>query len=128
MKKYKAILIPAVCLVATLILFRVVFLFGYVPSASMEPTLKEGSLIIGCRLYGELKTGDIIVFEHDGVLLVKRIAASPGENIEHNGSLLTTPSNGYYMLCDNTENSQDSRYWEDPFISENQIKAIVLMH
>lgn len=128
MKKYKAILIPAVCLVATLVLFRVILLFGYVPTASMEPTLKEGSLIIGCRLYGELKTGDIIVFEHDGVLLVKRIAASPGETVEHNGSLLTVPAYSYYMLGDNTENSHDSRYWEDPFISKDQIKAIVLMH
>ena len=60
---------------------KAVFLFGYVPTASMEPTLPEGSYILGLRIYGELEKGDIIIFKHDGKLLVKRIAALPGEAI-----------------------------------------------
>lgn len=123
MKKWRTILIPVLCLIATLALFRVVFLFGYVPTASMEPTLHESSLILGCRLYGELKTGDIIIFEHDGDLLVKRIVACPGETVEHDGRLLTVPADCYYVLGDNAENSYDSRYWEDPFISKAAIVA-----
>lgn len=123
MKKWRTILIPVLCLIATLVLFRVVFLFGYIPTASMEPTLHEGSLILGCRLYGELETGDIIIFEHDGDLLVKRIAACPGETVEHDGRLLTVPVDCYYVLGDNTENSFDSRCWEDPFISKTAIVA-----
>ena len=123
MRRWRTILIPAVCLIATLALFRVVFLFGYVPTASMEPTLHEGSLILGCRLYGELETGDIIIFEHDGELLVKRIAACPGEAIGHGGELLTVPAGCYYVLGDNAENSYDSRYWEDPFIAKAAIVA-----
>ena len=123
MKKWRAILIPAICLLITLVLFRVVFLFGYVPTASMEPTLHEGSLILGCRIYGELETGDIIIFKHDGKLLVKRIAACPGETVEHGGELHTVPANCYYVLGDNAENSHDSRYWEDPFISKAEIVA-----
>lgn len=79
MKKYRTILMPVICVIATLLLFGMFFLFGYVPS--MEPTLHEGSLIPGCRLYGELETGSIIIFEHDGDLLVKRIAAFPGETV-----------------------------------------------
>lgn len=123
MRRWRTILIPAVCLIATLVLFRVVFLFGYVPTASMEPTLHEGSLILGCRIYGELETGDIIIFEHDGELLVKRIAACPGEIVEHGGELLTVPAGSYYVLGDNAENSYDSRYWEDPFIAKTAIIA-----
>ena len=61
-------------------MLRSVFLIGYVPSASMEPTLHEGSFILGLRLYSEPKVGDIIIFEKDGVLLVKRIAACPGDS------------------------------------------------
>ena len=64
------------------ILLRSVFLIGYVPSASMEPTLHEGSFILGLRLYSEPKVGDIIIFEKDGVLLVKRIAACPGDPVD----------------------------------------------
>ncbi len=123
MKKLRAILIPVIYLITTMILFRMVFLIGYVPTASMEPTLHEGSLLLGCRLYGELKTGDIIIFEHDGKLLVKRIAACPGETIEHSSELLTVPVDCYYVLGDNAENSYDSRYWEDPFVDKAAIVA-----
>lgn len=123
MKKWRAILIPAICLIVTLVLFRVVFLFGYVPTASMEPTLHEGSLILGCRIYGELETGDIIIFEHDGKFLVKRIAACPGDTVERDGELLTVPADCYYVLGDNSENSFDSRYWDDPFVNKAAIAA-----
>lgn len=58
-----------------------VFVVGYVPSASREPTLEKGDLILGLRLNGELKSGDIIIFEHDGELMVKRVAAKSGERI-----------------------------------------------
>lgn len=85
MKKVKGILVPVPCTAATLILLRTLFLIGYVPSASMEPTLKQGSMIIGCRMLGELRTGGIIIFEHEGRLLVKRIAASHGEAVEKTG-------------------------------------------
>lgn len=89
----------------------------------MEATLREGSLIFGYRLYGELETGDIIIFEYEDKLLVKRIAACPGETVERNGELLTVPVDCYYVLGDNTENSYDSRYWVDPFISKTAIVA-----
>ena len=104
-----------------LMLFREVFLLGYVPTASMEPTLHEGILILGCQPYGELETGDIIIFVHDGKLLVKRIATCPGDIVEVNGSVVTVPRNCYYVLGDNSEESFDSRYWNDPFISKQQI-------
>lgn len=86
MKKYKYRVKPwmlpfGLTLIFVLIL-RFVLLVGYVPTPSMEPTLRQNSIIIGTRLFGELKTGDIIVFQKDGVLLVKRIADSPGERID----------------------------------------------
>ena len=71
----KRFIIPGLILFVIVLAFKHVLFIGYVPSESMEPTLKAGSYIIGSRIYGELKTGDIIIFEHDGKMLVKRIAA-----------------------------------------------------
>lgn len=82
----------------------------------MEPTLKRGSYIIGCRIYSSLETGDIIIFRHDGKLLVKRIAAVSGDTVEKDGTSMTVPEDCYYVLGDNADNSYDSRYWEEPFV------------
>lgn len=122
------------------LLLRFVLLVGYVPTPSMEPTLQQNSIILGTRLYGELKTGDIIIFQKDGVLLVKRIAGSPGARIDltkisymdsvpipiFEQEVITVPENAYFLLGDNTQNSWDSRYWDDPFISANAVIAKVI--
>lgn len=130
MKKQNHIICLAVPVVITAIVFfllQFVFLVGYVPSASMEPTLHQGSYILGIRFYGELETGDIVIFKHDEKLLVKRISAVGGDVIEHAGQELLVPNGCYYMLGDNLANSYDSRYWDDPFISESSIAAKLLL-
>lgn len=126
MKRKWIIFLPIITAITILLLFRFVFLIGYVPSESMEPTLKKESLILGSRLYGDLKTGDIVVFEHDGTVMVKRIAACPGEEITVDGIRYYVPDGSYFMLGDNEDNSYDSRYWEEPFVSEEKIIAKLL--
>ena len=116
-------LIPFLIMAITLILFKAVFLLGYVPTESMEPTLKKDSYIVGTRIFSKLEIGDIIIFHHDGKLLVKRIAAEEGEQVEHNGASLTVPEGCYYVLGDNAEHSLDSRYWENPFVKQEDIVA-----
>lgn len=123
MKRYKIIMVPVLCAAAVFLLLRFFFIFGYVPTESMEPTLEKGSYILGVRIYGELKTGDIVIFEHEGRLLVKRIAGSPGEMVEHNGQSVLVPENSFYMLGDKAANSFDSRFWETPFISRRNVVA-----
>lgn len=125
MKKLLPILIPVFCAVLVLVLFRFVFYLGYVPTASMEPTIHQGSLILGLRQFGELHTGDVVIFRHDGRTLVKRIAAGPGETYILNGSPVTVPPGRYLLLGDNTKDSYDARYWEDPFIPEKDMIAII---
>ena len=116
-------MVPVITMLVTLILLKCVFLIGYVPTESMEPTLERGSYIIGCRIYSSLETGDIIIFRHDGKLLVKRIAAVSGDTVEKDGTSMTVPEDCYYVLGDNADNSYDSRYWEEPFVKHQDVMA-----
>ena len=123
--KKKWILIPLLCFALALLLFRYVIYIGYVPTESMEPTIMAGDKIFGIRIMGELEVGDVIVFEHEGTYMVKRIAAVQGDKLEDNSIV---PESCYYVLGDNIYDSYDSRYWDNPFIHKSQIVAIVLWH
>lgn len=84
----------------------------FVPSMSMHPTLKPGEFIfIDTWQYQEAdpKLNDVVVFRQkrsgkgDEQWLVKRIANWPGGNLSNR--------EGWYVLGDNSSNSQDSRYF-----------------
>ena len=106
-----------------LVLMKTVFFIGYVPTASMEPTLKKGGLIFGTRIFDDLETGDVIVFTKDGMVMVKRIAATAGETITVDGVSYTVPEDSYFVLGDNIEESKDSRHWQDAFILKVNVLA-----
>jgi signal peptidase I len=78
----------------------------FVPSMSMNPTLKPGEFIlVDTWIFQEKspKEGDVVVFQYsaENHWLVKRIAYWP------EGKL--TQNNEYFMLGDNTKGSLDSR-------------------
>lgn len=136
-KRVRTWLVPVCLTLLVFLLLRCVLLIGYVPSASMEPTLKENSFIIGTRIFSDLSVGDVVVFRHTGVLMVKRIAAGPGDVIDlsqisfmenlvppdRGWECITVPDGCYYLLGDNQSDSLDSRYWDEPFVASADIVA-----
>lgn len=118
-------LLPVIAALLVLVMFRTVFILGYVPTNSMKPTLEAGSLILGVRIKGSFEVGDVVIFCHGGNLFVKRIAAVGGNVVMHNGINMSVPEGSYYMLGDNADDSYDSRYWDEPFVPVTTVVAKV---
>lgn len=130
------------------IIFQGILMLIYVPSDSMVPTLEHGDLLIGSRIFSSPDRGDIVVFEEDGTLLIKRVIGLPGEtvHIAEDGSVsidgemlaepyvvnqrkgqiqdFEVPEGKYLLLGDNREHSYDARYWDDPYVPLSAIRAI----
>ena len=139
MKKYRWILLPILLCFSVWLLFHTVLLVGVVPSSSMEPTIPEGSIILGTRVVGSLGQGDIIVFRHGGKTLVKRIVAVGGDTVSLNDQdgffavnqelatatrVLTVPEGCFFVVGDTREESLDSRVWENPFLTADEVIAV----
>ena len=104
-------------------------------------------------LFHEPERGDIVIFKYpddESQNFVKRVIGIPGDVIQitnghvyvngeqleedylrepmnNDGEELTyvVPANSYFMLGDNRNNSKDSRYWTNTFVSKDKIIAKV---
>ena len=142
-----SIIVPLVILY---VILTYVIMVSCVSSGSMEPTLKVGNTAIYNRLaymQNDPERGDIVVFysEEYNKLFAKRIIGLPGDHIQFRDGYVvindqyckedyldkeietnctkefTVPDNCYFMLGDNREKSNDSRYWKNPYIVRNDI-------
>ncbi|CAI3627530.1 Signal peptidase I [Clostridium neonatale] len=118
----------------------------------MVPTLEVNDRLIVSNVYKpeNLKEGDIVTFkcdEYGDKLLIKRLIGLPGDTIEikdgvvfRNGTELEEPyvknneeydgyfeipEGKYFFLGDNRANSDDSRYWENPYVDRKDIEGKV---
>lgn len=151
MRKYKWLIIYVLLMAGILIASKTLFLNAYIPSDSMNPTLKRGDLVFSLRTATEYNRYDIAIFEspdEPSVLYIKRIIGLPGDEVDIKNGIVyvngneiddsyiskeksnytghfSVPDDSYFMLGDNRNHSNDSRYWKSShFVKREKIKAV----
>ncbi|HHV71704.1 MAG TPA: signal peptidase I [Clostridia bacterium] len=121
-----------------------------VPTGSMIPTINIQDRILSNRFiyhFREIRRGEIVLFyapDKPGMIYVKRVIGLPGDevvikdgNLFINGQeiqedYLNEPMRGdfgpylvpeghYFMLGDNRNSSNDSRFWDNKYVSKDKI-------
>ena len=114
------------------VLTRCLFMPYIVSGQSMVPTLKENTLGVADRVYGDINRFDIVVAKYDVLsdrYVIKRVVGLPNETIAFRNNALyidgkyveqsyfnnvddftvTLDENSYFLMGDNTAISLDSR-------------------
>ena len=143
-------IVPVIIAVVLAVLINKFLIFKvYIPSSSMEPTLNVGDNLFVTRVYDpeKLHRGDIVVFESKELneTVIKRLIGLPGDTIKIDGGIVfvngkqldepyvkypmntygefKVPEGKYFFLGDNRANSNDARFWKNPYIDGSDIKG-----
>ncbi|MEI2808910.1 MAG: signal peptidase I [Nocardioides sp.] len=120
-----------------------------VAGESMAPTYRSSDLLLtqpvgpaGARV----RRGDVVVFRHGEVRMIKRVVGLPGDLVELEAGRLfvngdpvdgrarvpgaytqtwRVPRASYFMAGDNPAASDDSRVWDEPFVPVETVETVV---
>ena len=120
-----------------------------VAGESMDPTFRSSDLLL-TRPVGRAgvraRRGDVVVFRHGGLPMIKRVVGLPGDLVELEAGRLfvngdpvdgrprmpgaytqtwRVPGARYFMAGDNPAVSDDSRVWNEPFVPDVSVAAVV---
>ena len=138
----------------SLFLTKVVLVNALVPSSSMETLISPGDRLFGNRLaykFGDPERFDVVIFKYpvdESENYIKRVIGLPGETVQIQSGRLTIDGkmpdglervdlaglaenpvvlkkDEYFLLGDNRENSEDSRFPNVGNVKRRQIKGRV---
>ena len=120
-----------------------------VAGESMAPTYRSSDLLLTRRgrTAGVPRRGDVVVFRHGGIRMIKRVAGVPDDRVELEAGRLfvngesvdgrprvpgaytrtwRVPMGSYFVAGDNPAVSDDSRVWDEPFVPVDNVEAVVI--
>lgn len=116
---------------------------------SMAPTYHSSDLLTtrpAGRLGTRVRRGDVVVFHHGGLRMIKRVVGLPGDLLELEAGRLfvngqsvdgrprlpgaytrvwRVPAASCFLAGDNAAVSDDSRVWDEPFVPVDGLEAVV---
>ena len=138
---------------ATVILSRTVLMLTFIPSGSMEGTIRTGDFVLGTRYdigEGDIERYDILVFalpDEPDTVYIKRVIGLPGETVvvcdgsvyadgvRLDDSFVKNPMNTkgdgtyvvpdgcYFVMGDNRNQSDDSRFWTEKYVPVENVEG-----
>ena len=148
----RKIIIPAIIITCIIAYFVFDIKIYNVTGHSMNKTLFENEKVVTTKIkFKEISRGDIIAFEYENSIMIKRVIGVPNDVISSledgtvmvNGNILeedylefkvgeseieypyTVPEDSLFVLGDNRSDSMDSRIIKFGTVKESQIKGQV---